>query len=224
MSLSRNDVATHLREYFDVDNTELTDSMIARWVSSGWVKIARKVNNWPAYQTSTELSTVVGQKDYPMPLKMLASVSERVAYGVLREIDQATGERLFPPPFNVSSYPAYWSIWNGLLRIWPTPNAVYLLDVRGYRAPVNPLNIAATDAIDLPTQDAEDALILWCIFQASLHQDDYLRPTVYRKEFEEMLRTVEFDAVADHEGPIVLNSVSTSDATLLPRRLRFPFE
>lgn len=219
------DIRTYVRDYFDLDSEDLPDRLVDRWVSEGWGKIVRFRPNWPGYQEEAVLNVVANTPSYPSPLKDIESVEGPERF--LIQLDTSSAERRFIRGGieDPADRPVAFSVYNGLIRLWPTPSADAAYAIRGQRAAVNPLNVQVTDPIDLPHPDAVEMLVAWVLYRTALRESETETAAAYLDSFTQgmqLLAKDETDSPAFQ--PIVLNSQKATPmgiSTYLPDRLRY---
>lgn len=220
------DIRTYVRDYFDLDEEDLPDRLVDRWVSEGWGKIVRYRPNWPGFQTETTLTVTTTASVYPSPLKDIESIEGPDRF--LVQLDSSYAERRFIRGGieDPAGEPVAYSVYAGQIRLWPAPAQAGTYIVRGQRAAANPLdNPNPAAPIDLPHPDAVEMLVAWVLSRTALRESEDETAEKYENHFAQgmqLLAKDELDSTAF--TPIVLNSIPDVPrglSTYLPDRLRF---
>jgi hypothetical protein len=200
----------YAREMLDLEEDDVSDRLIDRWINQGVMRVQRFVQKWPFYEDALVLPVEGGQADYGTSFKELRSIFVE-GVGALDYIDQTTAARYYHRPSGVrTGEPKHFSLWGtGNVRLWPIPDKGYVARIEGYR---RPLPIIAPDADaeagaepDLPA-DFHEVVLEWVMHRAYLHQDDPELGDYHKAAFEELLRQLAADEMAlDPVEPIVLN-------------------
>jgi hypothetical protein len=109
-------------------------------------------------------------------------------YGVeLIYISQDQGERWWVGNINQPSIPGYFSLWSNSLQVWPRPNQLYTLYVRGYREPnldwlLDSNNSESLNYVDLDLE-LQACLITYTMSRIYQFQEDAEMARVYRDQF-----------------------------------------
>lgn len=224
-TMTRVDIRTHVRSYFDAEDEDMPDVLIDRWISEGWGKIVRFRSNWPGFNSTVQLVVIAGTAEYTNPLKDIESIEGPERY--LVQLDAAHAERRFirGGVADPAGPPVAFSVYGGKVRLWPVPSVNRTYTIRGQRAAINPLVGAAAAAIDLPAEAATEMLLDWVVSRAATREAEYETAEAYLEAFTQgmqLLAKDETDSAAF--SPIVLNSMPSSNqgmGTYLPDRLRF---
>lgn len=218
-------IRDHVRDYFDVDTDDVPNRLIDRWISEGWGKIVRYRSNWPGFQTTAEIRTISAVVDYPTPLKDITTIDGPDSQLARMDDNEARRRFIVGGIEDPADKPRAFSVWNGRIRLWPAPNAEYILKVSGYRAPTNPLERPDTENIDLPHVDAVEMLLDWVMYRAALREGENEQAADYRDSFSQGMQLLAKDETeAPSYAPVVLNSRISPPLgiyTPLPDRLRY---
>lgn len=221
------DLRTFVRAYFDLDVSDLPDTLIDRWVSEGWRNIVRFRPNWPGFEDTTSLVVVAGTHTYAMPAAIKDIISLEGPDRFLIQLSSEQAERRFIRGgiLEPAGPPVAYSVFERQVRLWPTPSTSKSYTLRGYRDPVNPLTGGISDPIDLPHADATELLVSWLVHKAAIREAEAATAAAYLDAFTQGLQLLAKDETdTPPSEPIVLNSVPavpTGLNTLLPDRLRF---
>lgn len=161
----------------DPDADDISQDLVLQFLKEGYQTIVAANTRWPWFQTNWYLNTVADQQIYslgyymtsttspsysiPLTSQSLFEVGEIVSFtnttnsgNELVLLPQSYAESIWVGTSNQSGIPAYYSQWANAIKLWPMPNDVYLLLIRGYRMPSftwlsDSNNAASTDYVDL---------------------------------------------------------------------------
>lgn len=217
------DIRKHVRDYFDVDVEDVPDRLIDRWISEGWGKIVRYRRNWPGFEATAEITTIANVTTYPAPLKDITTIDGPERQLSRMDDNEARRRFIVGGVEQPADKPRAFSVWGGQVRLWPAPNAVYVLKVSGYRAAINPLESSPDIPIDLPHVDAVEMLLDWVMYRAARREAEDTQAADYLDSFSQGMQLLAKDETdAPSFAPVVMNSRrSPALDPQLPARLRF---
>jgi hypothetical protein len=147
---------------------------------------------------------------------------------VLSFIGRDDSDSVYPLDVTTSGEPWYWSYWADTARLYPTPDAVYTVNVRGYK---NPTAFGAgssdsTEPSDLPTP-FHVVVATYGVARAYEQQEDPQMAAQYFAIFNQELDNLKArhdDAPAPQ--PIILNGRTSARGGrgVLADRLRYAWE
>jgi len=209
---------TQVRSIVDIDATDISDTVMDNILGQGYDLIVYSEKRWPFFEATTTFSTVAGQKDYT-----LATVGASVTEGLrevaaLRNDDHIIGfigsdnaDSNYPLNVASSGSPWNWSYWNDTVRLYPTPDAVQTIYVRGLRdAAAFGTGVSDSTEPDLP-DPFHAILVTYAIGKAYLQQEDPVMANQYQSQF-----IADLDNVARRYAdvpapqPMIANSRSSS--------------
>lgn len=208
--MNRADIRTAARAITELEVSDVSDATLNQYVKDGFSRLIQLERRWPFYEASATLTTVADQRDYPLSAigagnlyEVISIVNDRVN-GRLSQIDYDLGEDIYLTGNDYASEPRFYSTWDGDLQIWPKPDAVYSLKVRGYRKPT----VWYED--DVSEVDADDRLhqpLIWYVVaQMYQLQEDAEMASLYRASFDEAVRLARADIMrASSHAPLVLS-------------------
>jgi len=196
-------IRSQVQGMLDIAEGDIPNSVLDTFIAQGFDAIVYSEKRWPHFEIATTFSTVVGQSDYT-----LSTVGAGITQGMreifsLRTDDQIcqyVGRDLadYNYPLNApsSGSPTHWSWWDDTVRLYPTPNEVETIYVRGVR---NPTDFPATmdgSPSDLNVQPDLPApfhplLAIYAASRAYLQQEDPTMAAQYDRQFQ-----VELDNLA----------------------------
>jgi len=209
---------TQVRSIVDIDATDISDTVMDNILGQGYDLIVYSEKRWPFFETTTTFNTVASQKDYT-----LATVGASVTEGLrevaaLRNDDHIIGfigsdnaDSNYPLNVASSGSPWNWSYWNDTVRLYPTPDAVQTIYVRGLRdAAAFGTGVSDSTEPDLP-DPFHAILVTYAIGKAYLQQEDPVMANQYQSQF-----IADLDNVARRYAdvpapqPMIANSRSSS--------------
>ena len=107
-------------------------------------------------------------------------------------IGQHQAERIWIGATNQTGIPGYFSMWSNRVYMWPRPNQLYTLYIRGYRQPSftwlqNSNDAESTDYVDLDLE-SQACLISYTMSRMYQFQEDPEMSGVYRNQFATNLK------------------------------------
>ena len=180
-------------------NDDISTDVVNGFVKEGFQKIVALSTRFPYYQATLAFPTVLDQHGYTsfaqtLPtvvsknlnnLAQIISVVNTTETGnYLIYIDQFKAEGIWVGTNDVNGIPVYFSIWAGQLNLWPKPDGVYQMIIRGYRNP--DLEWLQDDGEDIDI-DPEMQLPLTNYVMARIFQfqEDPEMAAVYMRNYEQ---------------------------------------
>ncbi len=219
MPMTIKQIRDTVRDIIDIDSTDISDTVLNRIIGQGYDTIVYSEKRFPFYEIATTFSTVAGQSEYSLST-IGASISiDSEAVGIreinalknddhiFRFIGRDDADYNYPLNVSTSSDPWEWSLWNDTVRLYPTPDSVQTIYVRGFRnAKAFGDGVSDTVEPDLP-DPFHPVLTTYVIAKAYLQQEDPTMSAQYMQNFR-----VELDNVARRYAdmpapqPILVNS------------------
>lgn len=193
---------------FDIGNNttdDITPDVLDSFIKEGFQRIVSMEGAWPWYQATFTFPTVENQRAYTDFVMIAANGVDTVPVATtLSEIfeissavnttdsgnqliymDQTKCEQVWPPNSDndLPDTPAYYSIWAGQLNLWPKPDDVYQMTIRGYRYPSYAWMNDAEAIIDIDTE-FHLVLINFILAKVYDYQEDPEMSAVYMRNFE----------------------------------------
>lgn len=203
-------IKSYCRAQLDVDDEELPDTLLNVYLQEAFDRTMAYDNRWPRNEHSWTIAQTPGvSPSLPVDLN-IPSLTSAFILGAdntaspLGIIDQKTGEDWFGLG-QQNGRPAYCSVWNGRLNLWPAPADTQTLNVvvRGYRQPV-----WTNGASDIPDLDPRlhVTLAYFAISLSYAQQEDEVLEGVYLARWDRDLRQ-QLRAILDpvHNRPLVLH-------------------
>lgn len=216
--MNLNEIRAKVREVVDMDSTDVSDALLAMYITDGYERIIALDGRWPFFEKSWTLTTVADQSAYLVSgigtgdVREITSVVDPSAGGIrLTMIDHAEAEALWLGANDQSGTPRHFSIWQQSIHLWPKPEAAVTLNLRGYRKPTAWYSDGTTEV------DADDrlhqSLVTYTIAQVYQLQEDLEVASFYRQSFDESVRlaTADILRVPSHR-PLVLSGSRLHDS------------
>jgi hypothetical protein len=227
---------TYIRSVVDIDSSDISDDTLNRFLGEGYDLIVYSEKRWPFYEAEGTFSTVADQKDYTVAdvgtsitngLREIASL--RNNDHIIDYVGRDAGDSAYPLESASSGNPYWWSFWAETVRLYPTPDNIQTVTVRGYNNPTafGAGSSDATEPSDLPTP-FHVVIATYGIARAYEQQEDPDMGGQYLSLFHtelESLRARYDDMPAPQ--PILLNSRSASrwqTSMVMPARLHYSWE
>jgi len=202
-------IRDHVRSVLDLDETDLADTVIDVFAREGSNRIEQSAARWPLYEVDYTFTTVAGQSDYPLSSidvgDLRTPVRLRSPNHELSWIGSDVGDMGWPRNIVTSSDPYYWRSWGDVIRLYPTPNSDYIIQVRGYRRARDWVAEGAGGEPDLP-DELQNLVTVWTLARAYAQQEDVELASFYMTNFASELDVLQhrFDG-APLAQPMVLN-------------------
>lgn len=193
----------------DLDIEDLPDVVLDVFIREGSKRIERAEARWPFYEKTYTLNTIASQNDYTISdigdgdLIEIAAISG--PRWVLNQLGRDEGDYDYPLNVDSTSEPAFYSVWGGVLRLYPLPNAEYALTIRGYRSAVDWVTLGSGQEPDLP-DELHNTIAQWALARAYAQQDDPEMASFYERQFADEVRLFQRRLNSSpRTQPIVLN-------------------
>jgi hypothetical protein len=186
-------------DVMDLEEVDLPAALVRQFMRDGFDRIVNLERRWPSYEVSYSLNTTASQRDYPIAsigtgdLREVVSILDNSSAGNrlnITSIDDA--EALWHGSFDVPTRPLFYTEWGETIKLYPKPDAVYPLSVRGYR---KPSYTWVTDTTLQPDLDYRfhTALAYYAISQAYKRQEDSEMTQQYKQSFDEAVQLAKME-------------------------------
>ncbi len=186
------DIVTRVRRVFgDEAAVQVSNDDIIRWINDGQIEIVK--NNDGALPSTVTMNSVANQSNYALPadLFILRSVRFKTAdmlsyyslkYKNLQEFDDAIDG------FDGTAYgvgnPVYFTKYAGNITLFPTPQYSTAAGIK-LLYNTQPIEVNdVSDTLSLPLV-YHTAIYNYCMWQASLMDEDHEPGLLYKSEFQE---------------------------------------
>jgi hypothetical protein len=161
---------------------------VKRWINEAVGKVSRRVNLIQPLQGNATIETSAGVDTYDLPADDIRIHSLR---------DTETGESLDDVGIDAvdqsvasQGRPAAFALWEGQLRLYPTPDGVYTLELRYERD----YGLLAADGDVLPLPDAyADLAVNYARARLFEREDDFEAAQAWQARFESELLELRAD-------------------------------
>ena len=205
------DLVNLVRDIIDLDEADLPISLVRTYLRDGYDRVINLERTWPFFETSTSFNTVAGQREYPMSsigagnLREITSmVDTSISGNRLRLIALEDAERIWSGSLDTAARPMYFVEWNSIQFLYPRPDVVYTINVRGYRKPTYDWVNNGTLEVDCDDR-LHTALAYYALSRAYQRQEDAEMAAVYKQSFDEavMLARKEIMRITSHRPAIL---------------------
>lgn len=195
------DIISKVRRTFgDEAAVQVQNDDIIRWINDGQIEIVR--HNDGALQKTDLIDIVAGQSQYNMPTDLLIVRSLRykfsdmssfstLKYKSMQQFDEVMDG--WDGTAYTSGHPRFFTMFEGKVILFPTPDESVTdgLKILYNQKPTDVVNLIDTPALPLIYHTT---LLKYCMWQASLLDDDRDPALMYKNDFQEdmsMLQTRE---------------------------------
>lgn len=203
-------------------NDDITVDLVNSFIKEGFQKIYNLTTRFPYYQATYGFSTIVDQHGYSsfgqvLPTvnatpnvitdlnQIVSVVNNSNAGNSLIYMDQFKMESLYVGSQDSSGIPAYFTIWADRLNLFPKPNEVYSMTIRGYRRPVLNWLSDVNLSIDI-SPDMQLPLVNYVMSRIFQFQEDPEMSLVYNRQFEQEVALVQGNLTAPNNNqPLIMS-------------------
>ena len=210
MAITLTTLRSQVRDMADLDETDLSDSIIDQFAREGFQRIYALERRWPILQESYAFNTVVNQREYTIStigdIREIISVVDTSTQGArLTLIDYNDAEGIWLGNLDVASRPYFYSFWDKKLQLWAKPDIVYPMTVRAFRNPVYTWLTNITQDIDLD-EWFHAILPYFVLARVYQRQEDSDLANMYLKSFEEGVALARRDLMkASSAQPVIMS-------------------
>lgn len=185
-----NELATTVREIVDLDEEDLPLSLLRVYFQDGFQRIVELERRWSFYEVSYDLNTVADQREYVITsiddgdLKEIISVTDTsIAGNRLNMISYDDAEAIWVGSLDVAGRPYHYALWESNLHLFPKPDTVYPLRVRGYRKPSFDW-LTQNEQVDID-EAFHLALVYYAVSREYQRQEDPELAMMYKQSYDE---------------------------------------
>ena len=210
MAITLTTLRSQVRDMADLDETDLSNSVIDQFAREGFQRIYALERRWPILQETYTFSTVANQREYTVStigdIREIISVVDTSTQGArLTLIDYNDAEGIWLGNLDVASRPYFYSFWDKKLQLWAKPDIVYPMTVRAFRNPVYTWLTNITQDIDLD-EWFHAILPYFVLARVYQRQEDSDLANMYMKSFEEGVAFARRDLMkASSAQPVVMS-------------------
>ena len=185
------ELVTLVRDIIDLEESDLPTSLVRTYLRDGYDRVINLERRWPFFQTTYTFNTVASTRDYAITsigsgdLREATSlVDTSMAGNRLRLISPDEAEAVWVGGLDQPSRPLFFTFWGANLSLYPKPDAVYPMKVRGYRKASYTWVTDGTSQVDCDER-LHTALAYYALSKAYERQEDPEMSAVYKRTFEE---------------------------------------
>ena len=210
MAITLTTLRSQVRDMADLDETDLSNTIIDQFAREGFQRIYALERRWPILQETYTFSTVANQREYTVStigdIREIISVVDTSTQGArLSLIDYNDAESIWLGNLDVASRPYFYSFWDKKLQLWAKPDIVYPITVRAFRNPVYTWLSNITENIDLD-EWFHAILPYFVLARVYQRQEDSDLANMYMKSFEEGVAFARRDLMkASSAQPVVMS-------------------
>ena len=210
MAITLTTLRSQVRDMADLDETDLSNTIIDQFAREGFQRIYALERRWPILQETYTFNTVANQREYTIStigdIREIISVVDTSTQGArLSLIDFNDAEQIWLGNLDVASRPYFYSFWDKKLQLWAKPDIVYPMTVRAFRNPVYTWLTDITENIDLD-EWFHAILPYFVLARVYQRQEDSDLANIYMKSFEEGVAFARRDLMkASSAQPVVMS-------------------
>ena len=210
MAITLTTLRSQVRDMADLDETDLSNTIIDQFAREGFQRIYALERRWPILQETYTFNTVANQREYTIStigdIREIISVVDTSTQGArLSLIDYNDAEQIWLGNLDVASRPYFYSFWDKKLQLWAKPDIVYSMTVRAFRNPVYTWLTNITQDIDLD-EWFHAILPYFVLARVYQRQEDSDLANMYMKSFEEGVAFARRDLMkASSAQPVVMS-------------------
>lgn len=204
MNLSQ--LRSHVRSLTGIQSTAIvSDADIDLFINEAYQEINREAD-WPFLRAQTTITTVVNQPTYTLPagvadnsIASVAILSNDVNRRQLKPRSRYSTDDS-PGPYLIGRAKEY-SVWNGVIEFYPTPDSVETINLRYFSEPANLVNNT-----DSPIFDAKfHSLVAYGASVRVLIRegDDTERRGYYNLQFQNGMEQMKGDYLSERDRSIL---------------------
>jgi hypothetical protein len=203
-------------------NDDVTQNVVDTFIQEGYQRIVSLDNRFPWFQSTYTLTSIVDQHEYSTGFtrtfptaesdltfddinEIISVTNETDSGNKLIYIDNFKAETVWTGTNDIAGIPAYFSLWAKTLQIWPKPDSVYSLTVRGYRKPSYAWLTDTGQNVDLD-DEFHIMLVNFVVARLFQFQEDPQMAQVYMNQFETGVVLVKDSLMAPNSNqPLILS-------------------
>ena len=224
---------------YNPDVDDINQDLVLQFIKEGYQRIVALDSRLPWFQSSYQIQTSEDIRDYPtnyvmsqtwspyitVPVANLTTAdireiinvvsvqgeSETGGYGLeLIYLDNFKAQQIWNGTTDQSNIPAYWTLWNNSLRLYPKPNGVYTLNILGYRQPdyswlTDSNNSESVQYVDIDNE-FHMMLVNFTLARIFQFQEDSEMANVYMKHFDTGVSLAKANLTSPNNNqPIILS-------------------
>lgn len=183
------DLRSTVREITDLDIEDLPDSLLNLYLRDGYYRVLDLEKRWVFLEKSFTFNTVAEQRAYDIsaftsdPISQIVSIVDESGIGLsLDMVAYDMAETTYVGAYDTSGDPLFYAIWEGKIHLFPKPNNVRTLKVRGYREPID--WVGEDDVVDA-SPNLHFALVYYACSRIYQRLEDTVMAAEYKRSFDE---------------------------------------
>lgn len=207
-----------VRNIIDLQENDLPTSLLQTYLRDGYDRVVNLERRWPFFETTYTFNTVAAQREYALSsigsgdLREASSMVDTSTSGNrMRLISLDEAEAIWVGGLDAPSRPLFFAKWNDTISLYPKPDTVYPIKVRGYRKPSYSWVTNNSLTVDCDER-LHTALAYYALSKAYERQEDAEMANVYKNSFSE--------AISIARKEIMRSSVHRP--TILSRGVQYP--
>jgi len=210
MAITLTTLRSQVRDMADLDETDLSNTIIDQFAREGFQRIYALERRWPILQETYTFNTVANQREYTIStigdIREIISVVDTSAQGArLTLIDFNEAEETWLGNLDVASRPYFYAFWDKQLLLWAKPDTVYSMTVRAFRNPVYTWLTNVNENIDLD-EFFHAILPYFVLARVYQRQEDAQLAAMYLGTFEEGVAIAKRDLMkASSAQPVIMS-------------------
>ena len=210
MAITLTTLRSQVRDMADLDETDLSNTLIDQFAREGFQRIYALERRWPILQETYTFSTVANQREYTIStigdIREIISIVDTSTQGArLTLIDYNQAEETWLGNLDVPSRPYFFSFWDKKIQLWAKPDIVYSMTVRAFRNPVYTWLTDITENIDLD-EFFHAILPYFVLARVYQRQEDAQLAAMYLGTFEEGVAIAKRDLMkASSAQPVIMS-------------------
>ena len=188
-TMTASELRSTVRDITDLDIEDLPDSLLNLYLRDGYYRILDLEKRWVFLEKSFTFSTVANQRAYNIasftndPIGQIVSVIDESGIGLsLDMVPFDMAETTYVGAYDTSGDPLFYAIWEGQIHLFPKPNNVRTLKVRGYREPTD--WVGEDDVVDA-APSLHFALVYYACSRIYQRLEDTVMSAEYKRSFDE---------------------------------------
>ena len=178
-----------VRDITDLDSEDLPDSLLDLYLRDVYYRILDIEKRWNFLEKSFTFNTVAEQRAYPIanftadPMAQIVSIVDNTGVGLrLDMVSHDEAETTYVGSYDTSGDPLFYSIWEGNIHLFPKPNNVRTLTVRGYREPID---WVTTGGFVDASSNLHFSLVYYACSRVYQRLEDVAMADAYKRSFDE---------------------------------------
>jgi hypothetical protein len=209
-------------------NFDFTPDLFLAYTREAYQRIVSTYSRWPWFQATYELTTIENQRVYTTGFNQVApTVQSSLDFADIREIisvvnetdsgnqliyiDNFKADSIWVGTNDQANIPNYFALWADSLQLWPKPDDVYELTIRGFRQPS--YEWITNSALDVDLNDEFHIMLInFIVARIFQFQEDPEMAAVYMAHFEQGVALSRTDLTGPNANqPLILSGGLQTD-------------